>query len=314
MAVNPVGIILVVFKQRHNLELLYKSLSSGTYSDFKIYFVDNNQDDEDKNFSYKINEVFKLNIVYLKPGYNSGFAGGNNAGAEQAIKDGCKYIFFLNNDSILDKGCIQKLVDSIEKDGNIGAAGPLILYGDGSIKDPLIQEVGEKVNFKSYKIRKHFEGDKYNVVKAELPETIESDMISGGAFFVRQEVLKKTGLWEEDYFAYGDEIDLAKRIKDAGYKIIAVSSSILYHNHKWNKKNKQGFYFEYYLIERNKFLYFYKYKLYTSIILSLLIDSFKFPIRLIWFIKVCDFKLGIYYLRGMLAGLFKRKGIPPFQR
>ena len=322
MLIKSVGIILVMFNQKHNLELLYSSIAGTAYPELKIYFVDNNPDEGDSDFSKKLNTSLKLNITYIKPGFNSGFAGGNNSGAEQAMKDGCEYIFFLNNDVVLDKDCISKLVEAIEKDLHkdiskeisIGAAAPLILYGKELNKDTIIQELGAKADFKSYKIEKYFEGKKYSELKNSLPEVMNADVISGGSCLFKSDALEKTGLWEESYFAYGDEIDLAKRVKDSGYKTVAVSSAVLYHNHQWVKDNKKGYYFEYYLSERNKFLYYYKYKLYSSIIFSAIADIIKFPVRLIWFMKVCDFTLGIYYLRGMFAGLLKKKGNPGFSR
>jgi len=312
-AIKKTAVILVVYKQKQHLELLYKSLAEQSYKDFIIYFVDNNPGEEESDFSRKLNSVCKLDITYIKPGFNSGFAGGNNFGARSAMADGCEYIFFLNNDVMLAKDCIARLVESLGNNCNAGAAGPLILFGKPTGKEGLIQELGAKADFDSYKIFKYFEGKDYSVMKDKLPAEMKVDLISGGAALVRAGILKTTGLWEERYFAYGDEIDFARRVKQAGYKTIAVSSAVLYHNHSWVKNNKQGFYFEYYLIQRNKFLYFHKYKKYFRLIVSFFSDSVKFPWRLLWFMKICDLKLGIYYLRGMFAGLMNKKGAPiPF--
>ena len=90
------------------------------------------------------------------------------------------------------------------------------------------------------------------------------------------------------------------------------SKAVAYHNHHWTKKNNKAYYFEYYLSERNKFLYYRKYKLYFSIVYMFLADIIRFPWRLIWFRKVCDFKLGVYYLKGMKDGLLGKSGKPDF--
>ena len=305
-----IGIVLVMFRQKHNLGLLYNSLAAQTEKDFKIYFVDNNPDDSDKAFSVSLNAGINLNIEYISAGGNTGFAGGNNIGAKKAIEDGCEYIFFLNNDTILESSCLSALSGSLANDPAAAAAAPLILFWESSKKMGRIQEFGAKADFNSYKIKKFYEGAEYKLNESQIPDVAYADIMPGAATFIRADVLKKTGLWEEDYFAYGDEIDLARRINNAGYKCAVVKKAILWHNHKWSKENKQGYYFEYYLIQRNKYLYFRKHGLYFNLLISYLTDSIKFPARLLWFIKVCDLKLGFYYLKGTYAGILGHKGKP----
>jgi GT2 family glycosyltransferase len=306
-----IGVILVMYKQKHNLAPLYQSLSLQSEKNFRLYFVDNNPDAIDADFSGELNEDMKLDIVYMNPGSNTGFAGGNNLGAAKAIADGCEYIFFLNNDTVLDSNCLLYLKAALDSNPHASGAAPLILFGlPGKHAADTVQEFGAAADFRSYKISKNFTMQKYDKIKDHIPGILEVDLISGGAAFFRSAALRKTGLWEESYFAYGDEIDLAKRMHEKGYISLAVKNAVLWHNHKWDKNNKQGYYFEYYLIQRNKYLYFRKFKLFKAMSFSLLIDILKFPWRLIWFIKVCGFSLGFYYLRGTFAGLMGSSGKP----
>ncbi len=304
------GIILVMFRQKHNLEMLYSSIAEQTEKDFKVYFVDNDTECNDTEFSKTLDKRFGLNIEYFPTLDNKGFAEGNNIGAKKAMADGCKYIFFLNNDTILDNNCLSELIKSIEGNTKNAASCPIIFYWQSAKTKERVQEFGANADFNSYKINKLFEGVSYTEYENQIPDTLQVDLLSGGAMLIKSEVLAKTGLWEECYFAYGDEIDLAKRIKEAGYKCIVNKNAVLWHNHKWDKNNKQGYYFEYYLIQRNKYLYFRKYRLYGKMLLSYIVDSVKFPWRLIWFIKMCDLKLGYYYLKGTYAGLLGHKGKP----
>ncbi len=308
--IEGVAVILVMYRQKHNLELLYDSLYAQSYQNFRIYFVDNNPDDDDINFSKILNEKYAFTIEYIRPGYNSGFAAGNNAGAERAIKDGYEFIFFLNNDNELDKSCIQELVSALKSEPDAGAVSPLIMYGGDKRNENVIQEFGEKCDFDKYKIIKNFELMNLSDAEGKIQSKLSCDLLSGGAVMFRQTALKKTGLWDERYFAYGDEIDIFRRLRDNGFTALAIAGAKLYHHHKWGKDNKQSYYFEYYLIERNKFLYFHKFGLYSAMFFMFILDTLKFPGRLMWFIKVCDFKLAIYYLRGGLAGLLNRKGKP----
>ena len=308
--VKQTAIILVMFRQKHNLKLLYNSLHRQSYQDFRIYFVDNNPDDADRLVSEELNSKLGMDIEYIAAGGNTGFAGGNNLGAQKAISDGCQYIMFLNNDTELEASCLQELVNAIELSPDTAVSSPLILYYTADKKDPRIQEFGAKADFNSYRITKYYEGKMLSDVEKDMPDHMKVDLVSGAAMLVRAEALKKAGLWEEQYFAYGDEIDLAARLKNAGFSSVVTKKAVLWHNHKWVKENRQGFYFEYYLIQRNKYLYFRKHKLYFSMFVSYLTDSFKFPVRLLWFMKVCDAKLGYYYLKGTYAGLLGHKGRP----
>ena len=307
--VNPgtVGIILVVYNQKHNLERLYNSLTEQSYKNFRIFFVDNHSSDRSMEFSKKLNENLNLKIDYLKLNENSGFAKGNNAGAEAAHKEECKHIFFLNNDMELDKSCIENLVKLINNDSHLALASGLILYENRDV----IQEFGGNVDFDNYVIRKFYNGEKYNN-SSVIPETLDVQYVSGGASFMRTDAFLETGLWEEKYFAYGDEIDLCRRIIEKGYTIKVTKDAVLRHFHNWSKQNKSSYYLEYYLIQRNKYLYFYKYNLKSNLLKAFVIDSVKFPVRLWWFKKKCDFKLGLYYLRGTFAGLIKKEGKPSF--
>lgn len=301
-----------MYRQKHNLELLYKSLYEQSYYNFKIYFVDNNPDNSDTEFSRGLNKTLGLEIEYISSGKNTGFAGGNNIGANAAIKENIPFIFFLNNDTIPHKHCIEELIKPLKASNDIAASAPLIFYWNG-IKEPgKIQEFGSSADFRSYKITKYFEGCNYALTQNEIPELRIVDLLPGTAVMIKTDVLQKTGLWEEMYFAYGDEIDLAKRIREQGYKSVAVKNAILWHNHKWIKENKSGYYFEYYLIQRNKYLYFRKFKLWKHLFASFLNDIIKFPFKLIWFIKVSGMKLSYYYLKGTFAGIVGKSGIPDF--
>lgn len=306
-----IGIVLVFYRQKHNLENLYLSLSKQTLSDFKIYFVENNIDLSDEIYSKEINTKFNLDITYIRPAENLGFAGGNNLGAAKAILDGCRYVFFLNNDTFLSENCISELRSAVDSDPQYGVSGPLILFGlPGKNLENIIQEFGADADFKSYRIRKKFENQKLSSVINTLPDYLNSDILSGGAVFFKASAFKRSGYWEEKYFAYGDEIDIFKRMHDLGLRSVAVKEAVLWHNHNWSPENKQGYYFEYYLIQRNKYLYFRKFRFYGTMLKELLIDILKFPWRLLWFIKVCGFTLGIYYLRGTAAGLLGKHGKP----
>jgi len=305
---NTLGIVTVVTNEKQNLKDFYFTLAEQTYKDFIIYFVDNNSTDGSIEYFKELNKNNTVSVEYIHLNYNSGFSGGCNVGAEKAISDGCKYLFFSNNDLVFDKHAMEEMVKLVGSDETIACVGP-VLFKHSEKNPDEIQEYGGKINFKSGTTEKYYTNQRIKDIT--LPETIETDFIGGGVFFIKADVFKKTGMFDNAYFAYFDEIDLSYRLKVLNkYKMIVTSKAKIWHNHNWTKKNNNSYYFEYYLSQRNKFLYYRKYKLYSSLFLAAIGDWIMFPWRLIWFVKVCDFKLGFYYLKGMLDGLLGKKGKP----
>lgn len=305
-----IGIVTVVTNEKYNLDNFFRSLSAQSFKDFTLYFIDNNSSDGSADYFRHLNKNNELKVKFLSVNENSGFSTGSNNGASAAIQDGCEYLFILNNDVELDKNCLAELKTLIESSPDIVCVGPLLFMHKEKFPG-IIQEYGGKINFRSGMEEKYY--TKKNINEVSLPEILESDFVGGGVCFIKADAFKNAGMFEDSYFAYFDEIDLAYRLRMLRqYKMYVTAKAIAYHNHYWTKKNNKSYYFEYYLSERNKFLYFKKFKLYYSIIWMTLIDLLKFPWRLVWFMKVCDFKLGLYYLKGMKDGLLGRKGKPSF--
>ena len=106
------------------------------------------------------------------------------------------------------------------------------------------------------------------MLTGKIPTEVYIDYVTGGAMMIRSTVLKITGLFEEDYFMYNDEIDMAYRVKKAGYQTLCMRDAIVRHFHDFSKLNKTGNNLMYYYIMRNKFIYFKKFRLYFNFSLS----------------------------------------------
>jgi len=305
---SKIGIVTVVTNEKSNLKELFTSLAAQTFKDFTVYFVDNNSTDGSMEYFEELNSNGVLQTKYIRLDHNSGFSGGSNIGAEEAIKEGCKYLFISNNDLVFDRFALEEMNKLIEAGDEIVCIGPLLMQHKERNPD-IIQEFGGKIDFKKGTLKKYYANQ--NIKEVNLPEILETDFIGGGVCFINADIFQKIGMYETAYFGYFDEIDLSYRLKVMNnYKMMVASKAIIWHNHNWTEKNNFSYYFEYYLSERNKFLYYHKYKLYSSMLLTFLADSVKFPWRLRWFMKVCDFKLGMYYLKGIFDGLLNKKGKP----
>ena len=298
-----IGIIIVTFNSQKDIVRPLESIILQRYDDLVVYIVDNNSSDETLNIVHKYLSILPINIIASK--MNNGFAKGNNIGIQKAIDDSCDLIFILNPDMQLEPECLNALTQRIVLDEKIGVIGPIVLDRDNP--GNFIQSYGMKVNFKTQKKDIYFAGKK---LTNEIPLEIYVDYMLGGAMMIRSNVLETTGLFEEDYFMYNDELDFAYRINKAGYKTLCLRDAIVRHYHDFNKSNKKGNNLMYYYIMRNKYLYFFKHHLITNLIFSLIKEIVIVPLKIRWAIRrMGNIKILKFYYSGIFDGLLSKKGI-----
>ena len=104
------------------LESVYKL----DYSNFKVVVVDNGSSDNSADVIYKNYPKIKL-IINDK---NYGFTGGNNIGMKYAIDENTDYLWLLNNDTLIEKDCLYKIVKVAESSNTIGMVSPMIYYAE----------------------------------------------------------------------------------------------------------------------------------------------------------------------------------------
>jgi GT2 family glycosyltransferase len=212
-----VSIITVNFNQLHHTLALLKSLQNVTYSEFEVIVVDNASI---KNPTLEIESQFPDVAVIASP-MNLGFAGGNNLGIKAASG---KYILFLNNDTEVDPGFLEPLVELFENNPEAGAASSKILYHNS---DNIIQYAGSTAldpftgRNKRIGYREKDQGQ-HDVLR-------ETDLAHGCAMMVPRKVIDKVGLMPELFFLYYEEIDWCESIKRGGYKIYYVPGSRVFH-------------------------------------------------------------------------------------
>lgn len=301
------AILIVVHNEKHNLELLFNSLANQTYRDFKLFLIDNNSKDESVNFAKELNNKYLFEMDLIELSEDTGYTKGNNIGAQKALSEGYEFLFILNNDIELEKNCIKELLSLIESKKNAGAVGPIIFYWNSDKKENRIQAYGVKADFKKQIKVSLFVDSIYEHIA--LNETDKVDYIPGTAIMIRSEFVKNNGLFDSNYFMYNDEIDLAYRMKKAGFDYYVTEKAKIWHNHDWSKKNISGFRFMYYYMMRNRVLYFKKFKLYLQLFIDLFLQAVTFPIKLKMFIRIGSVSIVKYYYLGLFRGLLGEKWI-----
>lgn len=163
---------------------------------------------------------------------NLGFAAGNNVGITKAKG---KYLLFLNSDTKVLPGAFKKTVEFMGKNPKIGAFSPKVLLASGGI-DPdchrgfptpwasITYFLGLETLFHKSKIF-----GQYHKFYLGLDKDHEIDAGVGAYMVVRREVIAKVGVWDENYFFYGEDLDFFYRIKQAGFKVMYLAEPLVVH-------------------------------------------------------------------------------------
>ena len=219
-----VSIITVNLNGRDYLKVLLESLAGLDYpSDkYEIIVVDNGSTDGSEQFLIQNYPGVKL----IKNNINRGFAVANNQGAKAAKGD---YVAFLNNDTKVDKMWLYELVLPIYLEKDIVCAGSKVLSMDGKT----IDFAGGMINFEG----KGFQTDFGKDIAADIHRQYEFvPFVNGGAMLVDRKVFLASGGFDEDFFAYYEDVDFGWRLWVLGYRVILSPKSIVYHVHHGTSK------------------------------------------------------------------------------
>lgn len=219
---NSVAIIIVNWNNSKDTVDCIESIKRITYKNYKIFLVDNGSDD-DSFLKFQSLYTGTGNIEIIKLNENIGFSGGNNVGIKAAINGNFDYVMLLNNDTIVEANFLDELIKVGESDEKIGVVGPKIYFHS----DPMRIWYGGG-DFTWLGGGRHLQYDKIDENPNET-EPKETKYMTGCAFLVKSEVLKKVGLMPEEFFLYYEDTDWSLSIRRAGYKIIYAPAAKIYH-------------------------------------------------------------------------------------
>ena len=211
------SVIIVSYNVKYFLEQCIVSvLKASEGIDCEIFVVDNNSNDE--SCSMVKNEFPGINLIMNHT--NRGFSAANN----QAIKIAKgKYFLILNPDTIVQEDTFHKCIGFMEDHPDAGAVGVRMIDGLGRFLPeskrgiPYPATAFCKMTGLSYLFPKSKRFNKYNLGYLDESKTNKADVISGAFMFLRKEAVLKTGLLDEDFFMYGEDIDYSYRLLKAGF-------------------------------------------------------------------------------------------------
>ncbi|GAG72215.1 unnamed protein product [marine sediment metagenome] len=219
-----ISISIVNLNGKDYLGQCLDSIKNLNYPEDKLetIVIDNGSSDDSVNFIKSNYPLVKL----ISNDKNMGFAFANNQAAKAANGD---YIAFLNNDTRVDKNWLIELLRPIYKNKEVVASGSKVLSIDGKN----IDFVGGMINFEG----KGFQID-YGipVEKGNYSQYRYLPFVNGGAMLVDRKIFLGAGGFDEDFFAYYEDVDFGWRLWVLGYKVVFAPESIVYHHHHGTSK------------------------------------------------------------------------------
>lgn len=227
---KDLSIIIVSYNTSETTEKcvqsVIKSLAVETSLQYEIVVVDNASKDSSVEILRELTNDYS-NIRIIENKQNVGFSRANNQGARQV--EG-RYILFLNSDVMINKVDFDDVINYLDKNKDVGGLTVKVNLRDNEI-DPASHR-GFPTLWRSFcyfsglervlgeitSLRKFFGG--YHLLDNDFNKIHEIDSPSGAFFLINKELFNKLGGFDEDFFMYGEDLDLAYRIKKQNKKII----------------------------------------------------------------------------------------------
>ena len=267
------SVIIVNYKVKHYLEQCLRSVAEASRGiAVEVIVVDNASGDGSVEY---LRERFP-DVTIIASEENLGFARANNLAIRNSHG---QYVLLLNPDTIVAEETFSDFITFMDSTPDAGGCGAYMLHTDGSfapesrrgLPTPFVAFCKMSGLASLFPRSRTF--GRYYMRYLNENEVNRIEIMSGAFMFLRRDALDKAGLLDEDFFMYGEDIDLSYRILKAGYNNYFLPSRILHYKGESTVKSSYRYVHTFY---RAMELFFNKHYAHYSILLSL-------PIKLaIW--------------------------------
>lgn len=279
---QSIQVIIPHLKNESLLRTCIDSLRDQSYPLDHIVVIDNGSTDHSCDFL--LQDPYRALVTVMRIEKNTGFAYAVNEGILQGIKNECEYVFVLNDDTRLDPLCIENLINTIKTNDRIASVQPKIL---NAYHPDLIDSMGIAITYDMSAL---------NVFQSVAAQTISNHDqevfgTTGCASLYRVSALRHVAyhdhmFFDNDYFAYYEDVDMAYRLRFAGYCSYVVPSAKMEHIHSATEGSYSAF----------KSFHIHRNHLYT-------IAKYAQGFHLISFLFRIPFRYAL-----LLSSVFKKKG------
>jgi len=249
------SIVILCWNDLKVISQCLRSIFAGTYfADFEVIVSDNGSSDQSVPF---IRKTFPR-VQVIENGTNLRFAKGNNVGIRASRGE---YVLILNPDTIVHPGALDRWIEFADRHPEAGGFGCRVLYADGSyqgVSRPFPTIWRDWIAALGLRSLGHlsdlFLSDKYVRWKGDSERLI--DWQAGCCVMVRGELLKEIGGFDEQFDYYYEDVDLCRRIWNAGWPILYTPEVTITHLVGQSVKSfRIAFELDKF---RNRYRYFYK--------------------------------------------------------
>ena len=267
------------------LKNYFNSLNQDSECIGEVIIIDNGSDDSSLEYIQKNN--FNFPVVVIKNDENLGFAPAVNQGISKAKYD---YIFSLNNDTEVEIGSINAMLDLIQEEDIFSVQAKMIQ----SDNKQLIDDAGDEYNLLAWtkKMGENQNSENYSQV-------LEIFSSCAGAALYKKSVLEEIGSFDDNFFAYMEDVDLAIRSQIYGYRNLLCPDAVVYHIGSATSGSRYND-FKVRIAARNNVWTVYKNLPIPLKIINFIFLFFGFLIKYIFFLRK---GFGPIYLSGLKEGL-----------
>ncbi len=223
------SVVIVNYNVKHFLgQCLHSALKASENPETEIFVVDNNSVD---GSCPMVREKFpKVTLIENKK--NLGFSKANNQGIRQAKGE---YVLLLNPDTVVEEHCFEKVCAFMDEHPEAGGLGVKMIDGKGRFLPeskrglPTPKVAFYKIFGLSALFPRSKEFSRYYLGHLDANQTREVEILAGAFMLLRKKALDKAGLFDEDYFMYGEDIDLSYRLRLKGYKNYYFADTTIIH-------------------------------------------------------------------------------------
>lgn len=285
---NKVTIVIPNYNGKAYMDKCMKCLVAQEYKDFNVIVVDNASMDKSQNIALQYGKDLSVEIVQFSK--NTGFSVAVNEGIRNARGE---YVILLNNDAYADKAFVGELVNKMESDSKIFSAQALMLQENNK---NLVDGAGDYFSAMGWAFArgKDKEAEYY---------TTDKDVFSccAGAAIYRKSVFDEIGLFDENFFAYLEDMDVGYRARLKGYRNVIATKAKVYHVGSGSSGSRHN-YFKAKISARNSFLVMYKNFAWWQWVVNMPLIVVGFLIKVIYFIPK-------RLTGGYVSGVFSSFGI-----
>lgn len=241
------SVIIVNYNVKYFLEQALHSVRKACFGiAAEIFVVDNKSvDGSCEMIKRKFAEV-----ILIENNENTGFSKANNQAIKQAKGE---FILLLNPDTVVEEDCFKKVIAFMQNTPDAGSVGVKMIDGSGNFLPeskrglPTPDVAFYKISGLASLFPKSKRFGKYHLGYLDKNKTHVVDVLAGAFMMLRKSVLDKIGLLDEDYFMYGEDIDLSYRISKSGFKnYYFPETTIIHYKGESTKKTSVNFVFTFY--------------------------------------------------------------------